>query len=444
MRLTRRDFARSVSSIGAGLWLGALPGPAVSQSANEQLNVAFVGVGKGGVGGVANLPAISGLPAVRVAALCDIDDQYAGPSYAKHPKAPRYHDFRRMLDRQKDIDAVVVSTPDHTHAVISVEAMRRGKHVYCEKPVARTIYEARVMQQVAAKHNVVTQMGNQGTGEPKFRLLVDLIRSGTLGTVREVHAWTNRPTWPQGDLKIPKQRPAVPKYLKWDLFLGPAAERHYHAAYHPFVWRGWWDFGTCVLGDMACHITNHAFFGLDLGSPTRVEAVAEGHNEVTGPKSAVIRYDFPARGQQPPVRMTWYEGGRQPPKEVWHGWKAPLPTNGALLIGDKGAVITLNMYGWDWRLLPAEKWRDYKRPEEEPPRGHHYEWVLACRGQAKTRSNFDYACPMTESLLVGNLAIRTGRPIDWDAQAMKATNCPEADELIRPEFRKGWSLKADD
>ncbi|MCP4170845.1 MAG: Gfo/Idh/MocA family oxidoreductase, partial [Fuerstiella sp.] len=265
-----------------------------ARSANEKLNVAMIGAGKGSIGGLANLPAMG---SQNVVAICDVDQEYAGPALDANPKARRWHDFRKMLDQQKDIHAVVISTPDHLHAVASVAAMKRGMHVYCEKPMARTIHEARVMRNVAREQKVITQMGNQGTGTDSFRMAVEIIQSGTLGSVREVHAWTDRPynygtgdsgpmLWSQG-VGRPKGQPPVPRSLNWDLWLGPAPERSYHPEYHPFRWRGWWDFGSCVLGDMVCHNMNLAYRALKLTAPTTVSAKQEGLTSETGPRWAV-------------------------------------------------------------------------------------------------------------------------------------------------------------
>ena len=443
----RREFLRNGAAIGVGSWVAASSTWAESNSANEKLNVAVIGAGTGSIGGIANLPAVS---RENVVAICDVDDHYAGPNFEKYPKARKWHDYRKMLDKQKDIDAVVVSTPDHLHAVISVAAMKLGKHVYCEKPMARTVYEARVMRDVARRHKVVTQMGNQGTGTPTFRQAVEIIRSGALGTVREVHAWTDRPfnlgpngrgpmLWSQG-VGRPQDTPAVPSHLKWDLWLGPAPKRSYHPLYHPFKWRGWWDFGSCVLGDMVCHNANLAYMALKLTAPTSIEVQHEGLTGETGPRWSVMKYEFPARGDLPPVKLTWYEGGKKPPKQL--GLGHALPNNGSLIVGAKGSLLTLNMYCTIYKLLPEEKFRDFKPLEPTLPRGpgHHAEWIRACKGESIPMSNFDYASQLVEAMLVGNVAMRVGKKLDWDADNLNARGCPEADQFIRPTYRKGWSL----
>ena len=432
-QVSRRQFGQLV---GLGAVHSALPARA-SDSPNEKLNIGMVGVGTGSVGGIMNLPAMS---SQNIVAMCDVDHKYAGPNFAKYPKATIYSDFRKMLDKQKEIDAVVISTPDHLHASIAIAAMRQQKHVYVEKPMAQTIYEARLMAKVAAETNVVTQMGNQGTGDDNYRTAVEIVRSGDLGEIREVFAWTNRPTWPQGTISIPREGMPVPSSLQWDLFLGPAAKRDYHKAYHPFVWRGWWDFGTCVLGDMACHITNLAYMGLDLGYPEKIDAKSENNSAHTGPTSAMIRYHFPSRGVLPPVTMTWLEGKWRPDEKLFLG--SEIPTNGLLIVGKKGRLLTGNMYCTKFTLLPTEKFRDYQAPEPYLPRvgGHHHEWIQACKTGSRTTSNFQYAGRFVESLLAGNVALRLDKSLEWDGLHMKARNCPEADAYINPARRKGWEL----
>lgn len=441
---TRRRFLQATAALGSACWVSGRA-PAQSDSASEKLNVAVIGSGKGSVGGIAELPAMGG---ENVVAICDVDQQYAGPAFEANPRARRWTDFRRMLEQQQDIDAVTISTPDHLHAPMAVMAMRLGRHVFCQKPLARTIHECRVMAEVARETGVVTQMGNQGNSHGRFLEGVRAIRQGALGTVREVHAWTDRPTWPQG-LQRPRETPPIPKHLDWDLFLGPAPQRPYHPAYHPFVWRGWWDFGTGVLGDMACHIVNLAHVGLQLGYPTAVEAESSAVNEETGPLWSVMRYEFSARGDRPPVRLTWYEGVKpepypgqpRPPAALAHGHQ--LPTNGCLVVGDKGAILTLNMYCTEWKFLPEDRFADYTiGPQTRPTSpGHHAEWIRRCKGQdVHVHSDFAYAAELTEALLVGNVALRSGRRLEWDGPGMKATNVPEADRYIRPRYRAGWEL----
>ena len=436
--LSRRRFlAAGAAATTAGLESLAHAYPI--RSANEKLNIAMVGVGKGGVGGVLNLPRMA---RENIVAMCDIDEQYAGPIFEKYPKAKRWTDFRRMLDRQKDIDAVVVSTPDHSHAVIAITAMRHGKHVYCEKPLARCIGEVRQMREVARQTKVATQMGNHGTYEPSFRRAVEIIQSGAIGQVTQVHTWSDRPLsfWKQSVAR-PNDTPRVPAHLDWDLFLGPALVRPYHPIYHPFTWRGWWDFGTGVLGDIICHTVNMAYLALDLQYPTRISTRSEGLMAETAPKWAEMVFEFPARGKQPPVTVTWYEAGHKPPLALALG--EPLPGNGALLIGDKGRLLQTDMYGAYHKLLPTDRYADYMPPTQTLPRariGHQQEWIDSAKTGSPTMANFEYAGRLTEAFLVGNVALRTGQTLQWDGEAMKATNCPEAQRFVHPEYRKGWSL----
>ena len=434
---TRREFL-AAGALGVAGWEIA-EASVVSRSANEKLNIAMIGAGIGSVGGVLNLPRVSG---ENIVAICDIDEKYAGPNFEKYPRARRWSDFRRMLDQQKDIDAVVVSTPDHSHALIAIAAMRRGLHVYCEKPLARTIWEVRQMRKVAAESSVATQMGNHGTYEPSFRRAVEIVKSGALGQLTEVHTWSDRPLkyWKQS-ISRPQDRPPVPAHVNWDLFLGPAPERPYHPIYHPFTWRGWWDFGTGVLGDIICHTVNLAYMALDLKYPTRVSTRSEGLMKETAPKWAIMTYEFPARGKQPPVRVIWYENGKQPDVKLALGH--PLPSNGSLLIGDRGRLLTLDMYGAHYKLLPEGDFADYRPPPPTLPRarvGHHAEWIQAAKTGTAAMANFEYAGRLTEAFLVGNVALRAGKTLEWDGEKMRAKNCPDADALVRPEFRKGWEL----
>ncbi len=436
--VSRRHFL-AAGAVATTAGLESLAHASPIRSANDQLNIALVGVGKGGVGGVLNLPRMAG---ENIVAMCDVDQQYAGPNFEKYPKARRWTDFRRMLDRQKDIDAVVVSTPDHSHAVIAITAMRHGKHVYCEKPLARTIGEVRRMREVARETKVATQMGNHGTYEPTFRKAVEIIQSGAIGQVTQVHTWSDRPLsfWKQSVAR-PKNTPPVPAHLDWDLFLGPAPARPYHPIYHPFTWRGWWDFGTGVLGDIICHTVNMAYLALDLQFPTRVSTRSEGLMAETAPRWAEMVFEFPARGKQPPVTVTWYEAGRKPPGGLALG--EPLPSNGSLLIGDQGRLLQTDMYGAYHKLLPADRYTGYTPPAPTLPRariGHQQEWIDSAKTGSPTMSNFEYSGRLTEAFLVGNVALRTGQTLQWDGEAMKAANCPEAERFVHPEYRKGWSL----
>jgi predicted dehydrogenase len=449
-RLDRRRFLQATSIAGFGI---LVPG-ARGQSPNERLNFACIGVGGKGSSDTDHLGELG-----NIVALCDIDEQRLGKKAEKFSDAKVYRDFRKLLDELgPKIDAVCVSTPDHTHAAAAIMAMKLGKHVYCQKPLAHSAGEARLMRETAARMKVATQMGNQGTSHPGFRTGIELIRSGVVGPVREVHVWTNRPFkyWKQApDLVArPETSPPVPPHVAWDLWLGPAPERPYHPVYHPHDWRGWWDFGTGAMGDMACHTANLPFMALKLGLPTRVSAESGEVNPETYPAWATITYEFPARGDLPPVKLTWYEGARDgkrhlPPAELFGG-ETPS-SSGSLLVGEKGSIYSQSDYGADQLLLPAGKFEG-KQPtvtaEELKSQGrttdadHKAEWVRAIReGDPKIAwSNFDYAGTLTEAMLLGNVSVRLGQAIEFDADSGRVTNNPEAARFIRPEYRAGWTL----
>jgi predicted dehydrogenase len=357
-----------------------------------------------------------------------------------------------MLDAEQTIDGEMVSTPDHNHASVSIAAMRRGKHVYCEKPLARSIHEARVMARVAAEMGVATQMGTQGHAYEGTRLAVEAIRAGAIGEVRELHVWTDRPAgwWAQGVARPTEAQP-VPPGLDWDVWLGPAPERPYHEAYVPFKWRGFWDFGTGAIGDMGIHNLDTAYWALGLGLPTRATVrdcspgLLDPTIKETAPLWSIIEIEFPAHGARPPVKMTWYDGGKLPPRDLFHGEKLITHDGGSLIVGTKGTLFTRTWHGGDnpanmFLLLPKKTFAGFVPPDPILPRtpGHHREWVDACRGQAMPLSNFAYAGVLTEALLVGNLALRTGEPIEWgDGSRETAAIAP----YIHPSFRSGWSLE---
>ncbi|VTS02977.1 Gfo/Idh/MocA family protein [Tuwongella immobilis] len=436
-RLDRRDFLQTTAAISASAWLlqDELVTAAERKSPNEKLNIGLIGAGGKGE---ANR---DGVASENIVALCDVDDNRAANSFRKYPKAARYRDFRQMLEKEK-LDAVVVSTPDHTHAIAAISAMKLGLHVYCEKPLTWSVEEARLMTKVAREQKVATQMGNQGTAESGLRQAVEVIQAGTIGEVTEVHVWTNRPIWPQGMMERPKQMMSPPSSLSWDLFLGGAKETPYHSSYLPFSWRGWWDYGTGALGDMACHTANMAYMALKLGAPKSVEVVySSGLSPVSPPKSSVLKYTFPARGEgYPAVTLFWYDGGKLPPADLVKGLN--LPSSGSLLVGKKGMLYSPNDYGAQYKLLPEADFKEVKLPPQTIARspGHYREWIEACKGGKPAMSNFDYAGPFTEFVLLGNVALRVGKTINWDAESLKAAGCPEADEFIRREYRKGWAL----
>jgi len=442
-KVNRRRFLGQSAAVATGFWLGASSTSRASRSANEKLNVAFIAAGGRAK---ANIKAISAL-GENVVAFCDVDDKRAAETYNANPNTPRFRDFRKMLEAVKGIDAVVVSTADHAHAVASIAAMRQGKHVYCEKPLTHSVYEARLMRETAEKGKLATQMGNVGTGYSGFRRGVEVIQSGAIGPVHTVHVWTDRPGkyWKQG-LDTPTAQEAVPATLDWDLWLGPAAEQPYHKAFVPHDWRGWFDFGCGSLGDMGCHTANLPFMGLKLGAPSTVVAETSERKPDCFPAWAIITYEFPARGELPPVKLIWYDGGKKPSADLMPGTKE-LAKSGCLLIGAKGMLFSPDDYGVTHRLLPEDQFADFKAPMPSLPRGtgpdalwNYKEWTNACKTASKTLSNFDYASRLTEVALLGNLAVRTGKKITWDAVAMKAIGCPEADPFVKPEFRKGWEL----
>jgi len=443
--LTRREFLRQAALTGSAVAVaGTLTAPAPGDpgSPNDRLNIAIIGPGGRGA---TNLQGVSG---ENIVAICDVDDRRAAGAFKQYPKAKRYRDFRKMLtELDKQIDAVVVSTPDHTHAAASVMAMKMNKHCYCEKPLTWCIQEARVVRQTAAGHKVATQMGNQGTASAGLRSGVKVLQAGIIGKVREIHVWSDRPWngWAQGEDR-PQDTPPVPAGLDWDLWLGPVRERPYHPAYLPGRWRMWQEFGTGALGDMGCHTMNLPVWAMKLGDPTSVEAERFPMNNETYPKWSIVRWEFPARGELPPVKLTWYDGpafgGKRPPEEWLEG--ETLPGNGVLLIGEKGKFLQTCAFGTRWMLLPEDRFRDNKEVADivQTTQGvdHHQEWIAGCKVGLPTKSNFDYASRLAEMVLLGNVALRLGKRIEWDAEKMQAKNCPEAAPLITRPYRDGWTL----
>lgn len=431
--LPSRKYSRRWFLYSSGAAVGAIvAGPALlrGQNLNSKLNIAMIGLGgKSGDN-------LKGIASENIVALCEVDGGSLDRVGAKYPDVRRHRDFRKMFDEQKDIDAVVVTTPDHLHAPASLMAMKLGIHVYCEKPLTHSVFEARQMREAAQRYKVATQMGNGGHASDSLREVVDWLRAGVIGPVREAHCWSNRPIWPQGIGRPPGA--ATPKNLDWDLWIGPAPMRPYDPAYHPFKWRGFWDFGTGALGDMGCHIIDTAYWGLELDAPLAVEAESSGVNDETAPKWSIVRYEFPARGARPAVKLTWYDGGKQPSRELTElaaGEK--LNDNGSLFIGDRGKLLFQREK--PIRLLPWPK--GFRIPVSVIPRspGHYVEWIQACKGGAPAKSNFDYAGPLTEAVLLGNVALRTGKRIEWDTANMQVRNLPEAARFIRREYRPGWA-----
>ncbi|MFO0887740.1 MAG: Gfo/Idh/MocA family oxidoreductase [Isosphaeraceae bacterium] len=438
LQATRRDFGRTLAASALGVI--AAPAVVLGRGASETLNVAIVGAGGRGAD---NHKTIKGA-GQNIVALCDVDGDRLAEAARLSPQAKTFRDFRKLLDElHRSIDAVVVSTPDHTHAVIARAAMELGKHVYCEKPLTHSIREARVLAETARRQKVATQMGNAGHSSEGTRRVVELVRSGAIGPVKEVHAWTNRPIWPQG-IDRPAERPPVPASLDWDLWLGPAPERPYHPAYHPFKWRGFWDFGTGALGDMGCHIIDAAFWALDLGAPACVEAEGPPPSEhpETAPAWSIVRYEFPAKGGRPPVKLTWYDGGKFPPADLFDGHLPAKGSSGSLFVGARGRLLVSRERGRGFLVLPEKDFKDFEPPKPTLPRspGHHQEWIEACRVGSPTGTNFDYAGPLTELVLLGNVALRAGRKIEWDAASAQIKNGSLDDLFLHRENRPGWAL----
>ena len=443
--MNRRKFiGKSTAAFGlAGLSAAKLR----AASPNNKLNIAAIGVGGMGSGNIEKCSE------ENIVALCDVDLKRGGKTFGAHPKAKRFRDFRVMLDKmEKEIDAVIIATPDHTHAVATMEAMRRGKHVYTQKPLTHTIWEARQLTEASKRYGVATQMGNQGHSSNGARQTVEWIRAGVIGEVREVHCWSDRPLrgtrfekrlyWPQGVANRPEKKELVPDTLDWDLWLGPAPYRDYSSAYVPFDWRGWWDFGTGALGDMGCHIIDHPYWALKLGYPTSVEASSTHIHSETAPLASLVTYHFPARGELPPVRMVWYDGGIKPPRPEELEPHEEWPVDGVLYVGDRGKIMHKS-HGGKPTLLPLSRMNDFQRPDETLPRikgSHEQNWIDACKGGAPACSNFNYSGPLTEVVLLGNLAIRTEGHLLWDGPNMRVTNNEAANEFVRREYRQGWRL----
>jgi predicted dehydrogenase len=405
---------------------------------SEKLNIAGIGIGGQGAGDLREMAV------ENIVALCDVDSVKAGRTFSTYPKAARYVDYRVMLDKQKDIDAVMIATPDHMHAPITLAALRSGKHVYVEKPMAHSIEEARVMARVARETGLVTQMGNNGHAGEGLRLTREWLQAGAIGPVREIHSWSDRPgKWWVQDLDRPTDTPPVPPTLDWDLFIGAAPMRPYNKKYHPHDWRGWFDFGTGALGDMAIHNMDPAFYALDLGAPSVVDARTSPMKPESYPAWTILRYHFAAQSDRPALTLTWYDGGQMPPKP----WDMPdsvkLDINGIYFVGDKGTMLC---GGWSGAptLYPEGLRKEFQPPSPSIPRsiGHRPEWVQACKDKKPedAKAGFAYSGPFTEALLVGNLALRLQKRVEWDPAAMKAPNAPEAEPLIRKHYREGFGI----
>lgn len=430
--LTRRDVLRA--SAAAAVGLAVAPAALASQKKpSEKIRFAMIGVG--GRGGAHLEPAAT---FGEIVGLCDVDAQTRAKAMMNYPRAGSFADFRQMLETMdKHIDAVVVATPDHTHAVAAAMAMRMGKHVYCEKPLTRSIHEARQLAKIAKQAKVATQMGNQGTSTNDLRRAAAVIKNGGLGTVKEVHCWTNRAGgwWPQG-VERPKSA-RCPKHVDFDLWLGPSPERPYAEGYHPFAWRGWWHFGCGALGDIGCHCMNLPFMALDLRDPIAIQAQTSGHNKDSFPAWSIVTYEFAARGNRPALKMFWYDGTKVPSPDLAPGIK--YAENGCIIVGDKATLYTPGEYGSGGVLVGGAPMPD---ADFEQSPGHFAEWVAAMKGSKPARSNFpDYSCLLTEMVVLGNLAVWADGPrLEWDAKKMAVKGAPEYDVLIKPAFRSGWEL----
>ena len=402
---------------------------------SEKLNVAAIGAGGMGSGNT-NACAAAG---ANIVALCDVDWDRASDTFKRFPNAKQYKDFRKMLDNEKSIEAVIVATPDHFHAVAAMAAMRRGKHVYVQKPLTRLVGEARALTEAARKYKVVTQMGNQGHSGDGVRDICEWIWAGVIGDVEEVHAWTNRPVWPQG-IDRPSEVHEVPGTLDWDLWIGPSPMRPFNRCYLPFNWRGWWDFGGGALADMACHVLDPVF----------VEASCTPVNNETFPLGSIVRYQFPAREGMPAVKVNWYDGGLKParPKELEAARPLDQASSNVLFMGTKG-VLRCGEYGDNPQLLPYDRMREFakNKPAQTLKRittSHEGNWIEACKTGGKATSDFEYSGPLTEMVTMGKLPIRpenVGKRLEWDGENMKVTNDAKADEYVHPHYRDGWSLE---
>ena len=425
--LNRRGFLRqSLTGVGLGIGVWSSRRANASSSPNEKLNVAFIGT--------ANQArfSIDNLRSENTVAVCDIDDRSLDKAVADFPGAKPFHDFRKMFDAMAEqIDAVVVATPDHIHAPASLLAMRLGKHVYCEKPLTHSVHEARQMAEIAARHKVATQMGTQIHAGSNYRRVVEILQSGAIGKVREVHTWAGR-SWGGGDR--PTETPPIPPHIHWDLWLGPAPERPYHPTYLPANWRKWWDFGGGNLADMACHHMDLPFWALGLRHPITIEAVGPTVHPETCPLGLEVHYEFPRRGESPPVTLHWYDGDKIPP-EI-HGIRTS--GGGNLFVGENGMMAA--DYG-SYKLYPETEFTGYQPPPRTIPEsiGHHREWVVACKTGTPTTCNFDYVGALSEAVLLGNVAFRAGKKLEWDPSKLQAVNCPEAACYLRREYRAGWT-----
>ena len=426
--LTRREFVRQAALASTGVTVAVSGSFAGAGSPNEKLNIALVGSGGRGASN------LNGVKHENIVALCDVDQQRAAGTFNKYPDVAKFTDYRKMLDQMENqIDAVVVSAPNHIHIPASVKAMRMGKHCYCEKPLAHSVYEARVAAQVAAEKKVATQMGTQIHAGDNYRRVVELVRSGAVGPVHQCYSWISAG---KGGFQRPTDTPPVPAHLDWDLFLGPAPPRPYSPVYVPHGWHYWWDFGGGRLGNFGCHFMDLPFWALDLRHPISIEASGPPALPESTPTTMTVSYQFPVRGDRPAVELVWRHGN--PPKILRQNGM-PEWTSGVLFVGSKGFILA----DYNKRLLwPEDKFANFEPPEPTIPKsvGHHQEWINACKTGSATTCNFDYSGALTETVLLGNVAYRLGRKIEWDAEKLRVPDCPEAGQYVRRKYREGWTL----
>lgn len=427
--LSRRDMLKGSAAIAAGFAIGTAKG----QDQAKRLRIGIIGVGGKGWSGMTEAAAHG-----DIVALCDIDSTAIGKGLVEYPRATTFDDYRIMLEAMRGkLDAVVVSTPDHHHAPASALAMKQGLHCYCEKPLTRTIWEARQLANIARRHGVATQMGNQSTSFTPMRKIAALLRDGHFGAVKEIYLWTDRAGgwWKQGVPRPPAAR--APKNVDFGLWLGPRPDRPFGEGYHPFAWRGWWDFGTGSLGDMGCHIFNSVFMGLDLRDPLTVQAETSGHERDSFPAWAIVTYEFGERNGRPPVRLVWHDGGKRPSPSLAPGYE--YGGNGVIIVCEKGTIYSPNEFNNEFHLVGGGTIPDIQ-VEESP--GHMAEFARAAMGGKPARSNMvDYSGPLTETVLLGNLAIWANGPkLEWDARNMKVKGTDDFDALIRPTYRPGWAV----
>ena len=434
---SRRRFLREFSAAAAfTIASRRVFGGDGQPSANNRLDIAAVGIGGMGSGDIRNVPT------ENIVAVCDVDQGRTAFASTLFPQAKPYGDFRRMLEAEKGIDAVMVATPDHNHAVVTMAALKMGKHVFCQKPLTHSVHEALEIARVAREAKVATQMGNQGQADEGARLVCEHIWAGSIGKVQEIHSWSNRrPDISPRGIRRPADTPPVPEGLNWDLWLGPAPARPYHPCYHPFSWRGWWDFGTGVLGDIGCHNLSAAFKALQLGWPTSVEACSTSWNQPpevrneTAPLASIVTYKFPAASDRPEITLRWYDGGMMPPLPAGADPNI-FDNDGTLIVGDQGMLL-------NHVLLPEARRKEVGRPPQKLERspGHYQEWVNACKGGTPAGSNFpDHAGPLAAVVLMGNIAIRTEEKLLWDAVQLRFSNSEAANKLLNPPCREGWTL----